>query len=245
MQRAVRRTGRVPVRRPAVKRPGGRGVSRRAPGRVPAGRPAQQRALRPFDGRTAVFVAGSPTLHRFIATRLSGRADIWVAKPLSSRDHAKGTVFRMKPDVTIVDLDPIWNPAGLPLARAVSEACTTAHVILIVPEGLERAQTISAESESSGWSAVVRRKGDNGERLIEAIAAGINGENWIDPGLTGSDWRQAEGSGGPEEGGERQWEEGVADGAVDRASALGSLSEGNVADAEADGWQKRARQGMR
>jgi hypothetical protein len=124
MQRPVRRTGNAPARRPGAGRPpggeNGRPNGQRGPQRMPGrgqpGRPQQQqpvrRALRPHDDRTAVFVAGSPTLHKFIASRLAERTDIWIAQPQSARTYAQGTVFRMKPGVTIVGVDPIWNPAA-------------------------------------------------------------------------------------------------------------------------------------
>lgn len=231
MQRAVRGPGRVPVRRPT--------------GRRPARRPAQQRALRPFDGRTAVFVAGSPTLHQFIASRLSSRTDIWVAKPLSSRDRAKGTVFRMKPDVTLVDLDPIWNPAGLPLARAVTEACPAAHVILIAPEGYAQGQSISTAAQESGWSVIIRRKGGTDEQLVKAIVAGLSGGSWIDPDLIEPDDGQATGDDEATAAGEkRKWEDDLADDALERASSIGTLKKGSVSDEETADWQERARKGI-
>ena len=231
MQRAVRGRGRVPVRRPA--------------GRRPARRPAQQRALRPFDGRTAVFVAGSPTLHHFIASRLSSRADIWVAKLLSSRDRAKGTVFRMKPDVTVVDLDPIWNPAGLPLARAVTEACPTAHVILIAPEGYAQGQSISTAAQDSGWSVIIRRKSGTDEQLMKAIVAGLSGGNWIDPDLIEPDDGRATGDAEAAAAeGKRKWEDDLAGDALERASSVGILKNGSVSDEETADWQERARKGI-
>lgn len=191
-----------------------------------------------------MFVAGSALLHKFIASRLADRTDIWIAKPLSSRNYAQGTVFRMKPDVTVVDLDPIWNPTGLPLAIAVSEACPAAHVILFAPEGYAQGPMAANASRDAGWSAILRRKGDAGERLTKAIVAGLSGGNWIDPDLGGDVDESAEGGGQSADEEKREWEEGVADGPIERASATGSLSEGSVTDAEVAEWQKRARQGM-
>ncbi len=197
MQRPVRRTGNAPPGRPGPGSPPGRPAARpngqRGPQRMPTRgqgpggqqrrpqqRPQQQqpvrRALRPHDGRTAVFVAGSPTLHKFIASRLAERTDIWIAQPLSARTYAQGTVFRMKPDVTIVDVDPIWNPAGLPLARAVTEACPEAHVIIVAPPGYPQSAMIAAAAVEPGWSTVLRRKADNGERILQVIVAGLGGE---------------------------------------------------------------------
>lgn len=241
MQRAVQGPGRGSVRRPAGSRRIGRGVPRRAPGRAPGRRPAQQRALRPFDGRTAVFVAGSPSLHRFIASRLSGRDDIWIAKPLSARDYAKGTVFRMKPDVTIVDLDPIWNPTGLPLARAVSEACPAAHVVLVAPEGYVQGPMIATASQKSGWSAVLRRKGDTGERLTKAIVAGLGGGSWVDPELGGTDEIGAGDSGNGTV--TVAWNESATDGQT-QVNPDGSTATGKVVNADVEDWKRRARQGM-
>ena len=188
MQRPMRRPGQGPARRPAGPggqsgpRPQGRGrPPQRMPGRGPARRPAPQqpvrRALRPHDGRTAIFVAGSPKLHKFVVSRLAERTDMWIAQALSQRNYAQGTVFRMKPDVTIVDIDPIWNPTGLPLAKAVTEACPETHVIIMAPAGYPQSPMIAAAAEEPGWSTVLRRKADNGERLLQAIVAGLGGGN--------------------------------------------------------------------
>ena len=181
MQRPMPRMGNGPVRRPggASTPMRDRPQPQRMPGRGPAQRPLR-RALRPHDGRTAVFVAGSETLHKFVTTRLSTRSDIWIAQALSARNYAPGTAFRMKPDVTIVDVDPIWNPAGLPLARdlakACPEACPEAHLIMIAPEGYPQGPRIATAAVEPGWSAILRRKGDNGERLLQAIVAGLGGK---------------------------------------------------------------------
>jgi hypothetical protein len=98
-----------------------------------------------------VFVAGYETLHKFIVSRLAERTDIWIAQALSAPNFAKGTVYRMKPDVTIVDLDPIWNPAGLPLARSVSEACPDAHVILVAPDGYPQGPMVATVNSHWPW----------------------------------------------------------------------------------------------
>lgn len=243
MQRPMGRPGTGPARRPG---PQGRGrpPQRRMPDRGPGRRPQQQRpvrrALRPHDGRTAIFVAGSPTLHKFVASRLSKRTDIWIAQPLSARNYAQGTVFRMKPDVTIVDVDPIWNPAGLPLARAVTEACPEAHVIVVTPEGYPQGPMIAAAAEEPGWSAVQRRKADDGKRLLQAIVAGLGGGNWIDPDMRGPEAGEAEISGHGTSDGARRWEDGDPQGGDPVQSRLVE----EEANADVEEWKKRARQGM-
>lgn len=154
----------------------------------------------------------------------------------------------MKPDVTIVDLDPVWNPVGLPLARAVAEACPAAHVVLIAPEGYSQGQMISTASQDAGWSVVLRRRNDTGENLMTAIVAGLSGGSWIDPDLSGAD------DGPAAADAKRSWEEDEADDAqrqweeegdeVELDGSLGSVAAGRVKDTEADGWQERARKGM-
>jgi hypothetical protein len=212
----------------------------------PQQRPQQQqpvrRALRPHDGRTAIFVAGSPTLHKFIVSRLAERTDIWIAQPLSARTYAQGTVFRMKPDVTIVDVDPIWNPAGLPLARAVTEACPEAHVIVVAPPGYPQSAMIAAAAVEPGWSTVLRRKADNGERILQVIVAGLGGGNWIDPDMKGPEPGQSNSAGDGSDDGGREWEEGEAEG--QSGGTDGSAGGGDVANADVEEWQKRARSGM-
>ncbi len=228
-----------------------RGGPQRMAGRGPARRPGQpqvqrplRRALRPHDGRTAVFVAGSETLHKFIVSRLAERNDIWIAQALSARNFAQGTVFRMKPDVTIVDLDPIWNPAGLPLARAVSEAYPDAHVILMAPDGYPQGPMVATAAVEPGWSAVLRRKADNGERLMQALVAGLGGGSWIDPDLKGPETDQSNEAGGTGDSEtEREWAEGPGDGKSNKNGPRGtgmSMSEND----DVEEWKKRSRSGM-
>ncbi len=263
MQRPVRRTGNGPTRGPGGMRqpgrggpqqrmpgrggpqqrmPGRGGPQQRMPGRGPAQKP-MRRALRPHDGRTAVFVAGSPTLHKFVASRLAQRTDIWIAKPLSARNYAQGTVYRMKPDITIVDVDPIWNPTGLPLAKAVTEACPKAHVIVVAPDGYPQGPMIASAAVEPGWSVVLRRKADNGERLMQAIVAGLGGGNWIDPDMKGPEPGQANSAGGSSEGG-REWEQGTEDGQSGGSGSDDPGLSGETENAEIEEWQKRARAGM-
>ncbi|MDA1258247.1 MAG: hypothetical protein O3C10_10485 [Chloroflexi bacterium] len=186
-----------------------------------------------------MFVAGSDTLHRFVASRLSGRAEIWVANVLSARDHARGTVFRMKPDVTVVDLDPVWNPSGLPLARGVTEACPSAHVILVAPDGYMHGELISTAARESGWSALIRRKGDTGERLMKAIVAGLGAGSWIDPDLT------ATGRGRPVTGGDSLSADGKRQMESDRMDVRQRVgANGSGETNEVDEWRNRARKGM-
>jgi hypothetical protein len=256
MQRPMRRPGQGPARRPAGPggqsgpRPQGRGrPPQRMPGRGPARRPAPQqpvrRALRPHDGRTAIFVAGSPKLHKFVVSRLAERTDMWIAQALSQRNYAQGTVFRMKPDVTIVDIDPIWNPTGLPLAKAVTEACPETHVIIMAPAGYPQSPMIAAAAEEPGWSTVLRRKADNGERLLQAIVAGLGGGNWIDPDMKSPESNRsgAYGGDGSSESG-RDWEDGVGDDENSNGNDGNPQLVGEEENAEVEEWRKRARQGM-
>jgi hypothetical protein len=150
----------------------------------------------------------------------------------------------MKPDVTIVDLDPIWNPAGLPLARSVSEACPDAHVILMAPDGYPQGPMVATAAVEPGWSAILRRKADNGERLMQALVAGLGGGSWIDPDLKGPETDQSNEAGGTGASGTgREWAEGLEDDKPDkdgpRAAGM-DLSEND----EIEEWQRRARNGM-
>lgn len=243
MQRPMRRMGNGPARRPGGARPPMRGGPQRMPGRGPAQRPLR-RALRPHDGRTAVFVAGSETLHKFVTSRLSTRSDIWIAQALSARNYAQGTAFRMKPDVTIVDVDPIWNPAGLPLARDLAEACPEAHLIMIAPEGYPQGPRIATAAVEPGWSAILRRKSDNGERLLQAIVAGLGGESWVDPDLGGPQSADENGAGGQDSSGGRDWDEGLDGDEAENGEPDGAAVAGETANAEVEEWKRRARSGM-
>lgn len=243
MQRPMRRMGNGPARRPGGARPPMRGGPQRMPGRGPAQWPLR-RAFRPHDGRTAVFVAGSETLHKFVTSRLSTRSDIWIAQALSARNYAQGTAFCMKPDVTIVDVDPIWNPAGLPLARDLAEACPEAHLIMIAPEGYPQGPRIATAAVEPGWSAILRRKSDNGERLLQAIVAGLGGESWVDPDLGGPQSADENGAGGQDSSGGRDWDEGLDGDEAENGEPDGAAVAGETANAEVEEWKRRARSGM-
>lgn len=192
-----------------------------------------------------MFVAGYETLHKFIVSRLAERTDIWIAQALSARNFAKGTVYRMKPDVKIVDLDPIWNPAGLPLARSVSEACPDAHVILVAPDGYPQGPMLATAAIEPGWSVIIRRKADNGERLMQALVAGLGGGSWVDHDLKGPETDQSNEIGGTGTSGTgRNWADGLEDGDSDNDVPRGSGARGLVDNAEIEEWKKRARNGM-
>jgi hypothetical protein len=191
-----------------------------------------------------VFVAGSEALHKFVTSRLSTRSDIWIAQALSARNYAQGTAFRMKPDVTIVDVDPIWNPAGLPLARDLAEACPEAHLIMIAPEGYPQGPRIATAAVEPGWSAILRRMSDNGERLLQAIVAGLGGESWVDPDLGGPQSADENGAGGQDSSGGRDWDEGLDGDEAENGEPDGAAVAGETANAEVEEWKRRARSGM-
>ena len=102
---------------------------------------------------------------------------------------------------------------------------------------------IASAAVEPGWSVVLRRKADNGERLMQAIVAGLGGGNWIDPDMKGPEPGQANSAGGSSEGG-REWEQGTEDGQSGGSGSDDPGLSGETENAEIEEWQKRARAGM-
>jgi hypothetical protein len=101
---------------------------------------------------------------------------------------------------------------------------------------------IAAAAVEPGWSTVLRRKADNGERILQAIMAGLGRGNWIDPDMKGPEPGPSNRAGdGSDEGG-RELEEGEGD--SQSSGVNGSAGSGEVANAEVEEWKKRARNGM-
>ena len=95
---------------------------------------------------------------------------------------------------------------------------------------------IAAAAVEPGWSTVLRRKADNGERILQAIVAGLGGGNWIDPDMKGPEPGPSNRAGdGSDEGG-RELEEGEGDG--QSSGVNGSAAGGEVANAEVEEWKE-------
>lgn len=118
-------------------------------------------------------------------------------------------------------------------------------MILVAPDGYPQGPMVATAAIEPGWSVIIRRKADNGKRLMQALVAGLGGGSWVDHDLKGPETDQSNEIGGTGTSGTgRNWADGLEDGDFDNDVPRGSGARGLVDNAEIEEWKKRARNGM-